>query len=302
MLLRTTATPAVLAPQAHMAALKEMADMTWSVKRAGWEPMPEVIPVDLERLPATASLDEIGTVTGTGDRARRWVPVQAGDSLTVSQPKITVSVVRCFHTIEDVGYVFSEMNTRLQGIDSAAEAEYQEIMKAIEGGDKKSGRQIGQMRKSGRLKDNVVQLPRVAFLCDTTVQVFGACHACRAGEACPFGQASYTAPCPRAAEISGQLDLIFQCSTIIVECSFVAVGMDEVKAEAEAMGRGHVAWSQLRPIVESHSDIDFILVHFSERYTDAELRCFFTTASSSGTFPPNVLLWLDEGLTRATEL
>jgi hypothetical protein len=208
--------------------------------------------------------------------------------------------VRCFHTIEDVGYVLCETKSSLHGIDSAAEEEYQTIMQAIDAGDKKTGRKIGEMRKAGRLKELQHEQPRLAFLCDTTVQVFGQCAACKAGEPCTFGgQDLFTCACPPAAEMAAQVQLLFQCSTIVVECSFVAWDMDEEEAEHQASSRGHIAWSQLRPIVESHPDIEFILVHFSLRYSDEELRRFFSTASSNGTYVPNVLLWLDEGLSRS---
>lgn len=299
MLLRTPANPAILAPLSHMPALKEMAGMTWSVKRAGWVPnSSQELSFELDRLPKSDTLASFGIVENVGDKTRRWVPVMAGDCLIVPQPQVIISVIRCFHTIEDVGYVLSESTTRLQGIDAAAELEYQEIMKAIEAGDKKVGRRIGEMKRAGRVKEQVLRVPRLAFLCDTTVQVFGPCPACVSGQECPFA-VGHTVPCMSSAQSENQMELLLQCSTIIVECSFVAIGMDEATAEAHAIARGHVAWSQLRPIVENHSEIEFILVHFSERYTDEELREFFRTASSSGGCLSNVLLWLDEGLSRA---
>merc|ERR1711972_256391 len=155
------------------------------------------------------------------------------------------------------------------------------------------------MAKAGRLREVKTHAPRLAYLCDTTVQVFGPCSACRNGDACYFAAASpYTPSCDLVNELDKQSRLLFECSTIIVECSFVAVGMDEAEEQHQAMSRGHVAWSQLKPIVEAHPDIEFILVHFSERYTDDELRRFFATASSRGGPLANVLLWLDEGLSR----
>jgi len=307
MLLRTDGQPIVLAPRNHLSALREMADMTWSVKRADWTPRAMIAALP-DRPAKGISLDEVGLVAGGGNRSQRWVPVEAGDSYTVErQGGWFLSIVKCFHTIEDVGYVLCESAFHRQGVDGEAEFEHQEIMKEIEAlnsaGQKKeakqAGRKIGDMMKAGRLCSFKTQHPRLAFLCDTTVQVFGRCAACLAGDVCPFaGDGLRTGECPPIEDLQGQVDLIFQCSSIIVECSFVAVGMDEAEAETQAIRRGHIAWSQLLPIVESNPHIEFILVHFSERYTDEELRVFFATASSSNESLPNVLLWLDEGLSR----
>lgn len=307
MLLRTDAQPAILAPRNHLAALREMADMTWSVKQSGWAPRATV--TDLPDRPSRgASLDDVGLVAGAGARTQRWVPVEAGDSFAVErQGGWFLNIVRCFHTIEDVGYVLCESSSQRRGADHEAEFEHQEILREIEAlnsADKKkeakqAGRKIGDLMKAGRLCNVKTRVPCLAFLCDTTVQVFGRCAACLAGDVCPFvGEDLRTAGCPPAEDLQEQVDLIFQCSSIVVECSFVAVGMNEAEAEMQAIRRGHVAWSQLRPIVESHPHIEFILVHFSERYSDEELRVFFATASSSNCSLPNVLLWLDEGLSR----
>lgn len=309
MLLRTAASPAILAPRNHMPALKEMADMTWSVKRPGWEPNVDRAMMEVRNgaAPLSASLEDSGLVVPLGDKFRRWVPVQAGDRLT--GPKAagwSLRVVRCFHTIEDVGYVLCETSSKRQGVDTEADRRYREVLQNVavmkEAGLKKeaglAGKLIGQMVKDGLVCEVTHSQPRLAFLCDTTVQVFGPCPRCLAGEPCAFAPGRHNVPCPQATELEEQVRLIFQCSTIVVECSFVAVGMGEAEAEAQACARGHVAWSQLRPVVESHPDIQFVLVHFSERYTDGELRIFFATASSTGGSLSNILLWLDEGLTR----
>eukprot|EP00440_Ansanella_granifera_P045035 gb/GFBE01048804.1/.p1 GENE.gb/GFBE01048804.1/~~gb/GFBE01048804.1/.p1 ORF type:complete len:155 (+),score=26.03 gb/GFBE01048804.1/:1-465(+) len=154
------------------------------------------------------------------------------------------------------------------------------------------------MRKDGRLKEFSKPIPRLAFLCDTTIQVFGRCSGCSAGSGCHF-EGPYTRSCPEASALQQQLELIFQCSTVVVECTFCAIGMTEAESEQQAKSRGHIAWSELRPVVESHPEIEFILVHFSERYSDDEIRLFFQTASSAGGCVANVLLWLDEGLSKA---
>lgn len=306
MLLRTQAKDvSILAPSNHIAALREMADMTWSVKRPGWNPSSRAMLPDRPSAPWTCPIDECGDVArvrGT-ESVRRWVPVQPADCFTIAKKDWSLEVVRCFHTIEDVGYLLCDTVSRRRAVDDEAQAELEDIERNMDAlkqrGEKKAlgvlGRRIGEM-----LKEKTA-VPRFAFLCDTTVQVFGPCSACQAGGACIFAAASpHTAPCGEVAELEGQACRIFECSTVVVECSFVAVGMDEAQAEAEAMARGHVAWPHLRPIVEAHPEIEFILVHFSERYTDQELRDHFACASSQGGPLFNVLLWLDEGLSRGS--
>lgn len=306
MLLRTEARPAILAPRDHMPALKEMADMTWSVKRPGWDPT-RCQPLPLrEDATYNCSIDQCGVEVGDRRNTKRWIGALPGDAMSVPQLKgFSLRVVRCFHTIEDVGYVLCEATSSRQGVDEQAEEELRQVQEAIEAAagaaeKRAAGRRIGEMMRQGRLREVTAVAPRLAFLCDTTVQVFGACAACRAGEPCEFvAEGTFTPGCGDPALLEEQAQLLFQCTTIVVECSFLAIGsMDEAAAEAEARARGHVAWTQLRPVVEAHGAVEFVLVHFSKRYTDRQIRAFFATASSSGGPVPNVLLWLDEGLSR----
>lgn len=307
MLLRTEASPVILAPRNHLPALKEMAAMTWSVKKADWQPTAEATPVrqgDAWKGPVTG----IGDLAQVGNRSvgRRWLGAVPGDELSLDLPKLTpglsLHVVRCFHTLEDVGFVLCESSKSLVGVDAESEAKYKEVQRQIQAhkdaGRKKEagllGRSIGEMQKSGQIRQVTATAPRLAYLCDTTVQVFGRCAACQTGEACLF-KGDYTAACMSEEEHELQAKLIFQCNTVIVECSFLAIGMDEAAAEAEAIKRGHVAWSQLKPYVEAHPETQFILVHFSKRYKDAEISAHFKDMIKIGG-PTNVLLWLDDGL------
>lgn len=312
MLLRTEASPVILAPRNHMPALKEMTDMTWSVKRAQWQPAQETLPLRPET-PLRSVISVVGDVSEVrGRNSRRWIGAVPGDEFGLDLPKLSpgleLRVVRCYHTIEDVGFVLCEQSKTHKGIDDESDAEYHTLQQQIQAhkdaGEKRQagllGRSIGEMLKAGKLCEVRSSLPRLAYLCDTTVQVFGPCKGCRSGSACEFAK-DYTVPCGPMHQLEQQAKLIFQCSTIVVECSFLAVGMDDAKAEKEAISRGHVAWTQLRPYVESHPEIEFILVHFSKRYSDQEVRAYFETASSSGSRPPNVLLWLDEGLSPGAE-
>jgi ribonuclease Z len=105
-----------------------------------------------------------------------------------------------------------------------------------------------------------IEIPLLAYLCDTNANIF-------------------------------REEGIFQCSVIMIECTFLE---DSMKFEANE--RGHLVWSDRREHVEAHPNILFILFHFSQRYKDEDIQKFFKTASSNQTRPPNVLLWLYSGI------
>jgi ribonuclease Z len=70
-------------------------------------------------------------------------------------------------------------------------------------------------------------------------------------------------------------EILSQHSIIIVECSFI----DE-KDLSRAAQTKHMHWNHLRPFVEAHPDILFVLIHFSLKYSSLELRRFFCNVSS----------------------
>ncbi len=57
---------------------------------------------------------------------------------------------------------------------------------------------------------------------------------------------------------------------VIVECSFIN-DCDRAKAAQSK----HTLWSDLRPIVVANAHVRFVLIHFSMRYTKAEIRAHF---------------------------
>jgi hypothetical protein len=70
-------------------------------------------------------------------------------------------------------------------------------------------------------------------------------------------------------------EILSQHSIIIVECSFI----DE-KDLPRAAETKHMHWNNLRPFVDAHPDILFVLIHFSLKYSSLELRRFFCKVSS----------------------
>ena len=292
--------PVVLAPRAHVNNLREMCRMTWSVKKedgsaaAGSRQDIELPPPLTAGAPCVKAIDY--GVRGT-QRDRLWVPLEPANivELPGKHRSIVIQTVRCFHSVQDLGYVISEKEASLVGADPEAEALFQSLKEQSKV-DKKAGKEIGALRKAGRLVNQEKIMPRVAYLLDTTVQVWERCQACQAGQDCIFAVDPYRDRCGDEEEIAAQRALILSCGTVIVECTFLAAGgMSEEEALTQAIERSHTAWQQLKPTILANPSVIFVLTHFSCRYNDEDIVHHFKAEG----FPPNVMLWLDSGVVEA---
>ena len=54
-----------------------------------------------------------------------------------------------------------------------------------------------------------------------------------------------------------------------------------------------VHWEELRPYVCAHPEVMFVLIHFSLRYTDAEVLAFFRTEAATHGLR-NIRPWLTD--------
>jgi ribonuclease Z len=70
-------------------------------------------------------------------------------------------------------------------------------------------------------------------------------------------------------------------SQIIIECSFL-----DTRDFDRARKTQHMLWQHLKPIVESHSHILFVLIHFSLKYKEGYIRDFFQRESLHGNLHP----------------
>ena len=104
-----------------------------------------------------------------------------------------------------------------------------------------SGSEIGNLRKMGIEIDETTEEPFLCFMGDTTHAVF-----------------------ERHPEI------LLQHKLIVVECSFI----DEKDVE-RAKTTKHMHWFDLKPYVEANPETDFILIHFSLKYSTLRIRQFF---------------------------
>jgi ribonuclease Z len=163
----------------------------------------------------------------------------------------SVRVVRCLHKIPCVGYCFSEKKRRLKPEFEQLKAQLTEKNQLRE-----LGPLLSQKRKAGIEVEEEVLAPLFAFLGDTDARVF---------EQNPW---------------------LFEYPVIITECTYLE---DQERERAER--NGHTLWSQLRPVVEAHPNTIFVLIHFSLRYSDAEVLAFFQQEAARGAGLQNVVLW-----------
>ncbi|KAK4106315.1 hypothetical protein N658DRAFT_460765 [Parathielavia hyrcaniae] len=73
---------------------------------------------------------------------------------------------------------------------------------------------------------------------------------------------------------------------VITECSFL---LEEHRAQAERTR--HTLWADLEPVVRRWPGTVFVLMHFSMRYSDEEVRRFFVERED---LPGNVVVWVDD--------
>ena len=103
------------------------------------------------------------------------------------------------------------------------------------------GKEIGQLRKSGVEITTTKEESYLCFMGDTTAKVF-----------------------------QDYPEILNYHKILVVECSFI----DEKSGE-RAKTTKHMHWDDLRPIVASHPETMFVLIHFSLKYSTLSLRLFF---------------------------
>jgi len=82
---------------------------------------------------------------------------------------------------------------------------------------------------------------------------------------------------------------------VSVHCSDVCCAVDG-QQPASGLAIAQFSRHALCNLIALACRITFVLVHFSLRYKDDEIRSYFQSAGSDGTRPKNVVLWLDSGI------
>ena len=109
------------------------------------------------------------------------------------------------------------------------------------------------MRKTGVEITETIKIPVIVYLCDTTIQCF---------EDYP--------------------ELVFY-NNVMCECTFFRDGEEELAKQSK-----HIHWSELKPIVLANPRTKFILIHFSMRYSNNDIKEFFDGENLS-----NIEPWLN---------
>jgi ribonuclease Z len=135
--------------------------------------------------------------------------------------------------------------------------EQKKLLPSLAGVDKKV---IAEMAKSGNAVTEVIRKPLFMFLGDTTASVFDS--SCNLNSAEKYIQEGWR--------------------VVFVECSFI----DDEDYD-NAVRTGHMHWQDLRPVVEMHPDVTFMLMHFSRRYSKSKVDDFFAEEGL-----PNVRLFI----------
>lgn len=151
--------------------------------------------------------------------------------------QLYITTVKCHHVVPCLGYIFSTKKDKLKD-------EYKGL----------PGKEIGKLRKSGVEICNSTFEKKLAFLGDTTSDVF-----------------------------KNKNSELLKTPVIMVECTAI----DDKISVKTARERGHMHWTELEPTVKEHPEITFILMHFSRSYKEEEIIKHFETHRYS-----NIVLWL----------
>lgn len=157
-----------------------------------------------------------------------------------------VETYKCYHGVPCVGYGLYENRNKLKD-------EFKEL----------TGKEIGKLRKEGTVVNELVSVPLIAYIGDTTIKFFQ-------------DEKNMT---------------VFQFPFIVIECTFFLD--DNVD---KAIPNGHIHWKHLCPIIQENPDNTFILIHFSTRHRDNEIHDFFESEKNrlrtDESNVDNIIVWL----------
>jgi ribonuclease Z len=176
----------------------------------------------------------------------KYFPLRARDTFRIEakNTKLVLEVFECRHRIPTVSYGISEVKDKLR-------PEYVGL----------SGPEIVALRKTGACVTHAVMQPKLAYVCDTSIDVFAL------------------------------NPTLLKYPVIFIECTFI-----DPEELQQALTTLHIHWDHLKPYVVAHPDITFMLFHFSQRYRDLEILDFFhkaCAASESCEVPiKNIRCWL----------
>ncbi|KAL8347780.1 hypothetical protein RB601_002896 [Gaeumannomyces tritici] len=191
--------------------------------------------------------------------------LRAGDTVTLARARtITATAFDCDHTTPCLGFVFSQTSRRLK-------AEHQGLGAA----------ELKALRRAGVDVTAPHSTPVFAFLGDTTAKVLAAAAAVTTTADDGDGSSSTESAAQWGRWLRGGIPVV------ITECSFL-----EERHRAQADKTKHTIWTDLEPVVRRWPATTFVLIHFSLRYEDDEVRRFFADMPDP---PANIVVWADGG-------
>lgn len=171
---------------------------------------------------------------------------------------------RLDHSISTCGYGVSVIKKKLNPVLSGLGLSKSDLSKVIRA--LKSGGNLSELLSSEQIWlvtgiDVSVEVsePELIYLTDTTVKFLDVCAD------------------------------VWQYPNIIIECTFLS---DEDLDEVTVKGKKHIHIDQLIPHIKSHPDNHFILIHFSQKYTDDTIMEILREKISDSL---KVTAWLDRG-------
>ncbi len=175
-------------------------------------------------------------------------PLNLGDDIVIPEPLFMNEIMR----IKNIDFKI-ELFKCTHSIPTTG---YGFIEKRSKLDDKFQGlsqEEINKEKENGVSVTKIIEIPHFCYLGDTTHHVFYVDKKCKVFN-------------PH----------IEKYGTIIVECTFLHNNINDIK---QAKDTKHMHWNNLKPYIESHPDITFVLSHFSARYNPKEVREFFAINS-----------------------
>jgi ribonuclease Z len=151
------------------------------------------------------------------DGTKTEIPVNNGARSMI------LEIIGCDHNVPSIGFGLSEKRLKLK-------AEYSGL----------SGKELGQLKKSGIEINYEVEFPFFVYLGDTSEKVLL------------------------------EEERLLKYRTIMIECTFLL----EEECEQAHITK-HMHWKYLYPFIVQHPENFFILYHFSQRYKPEEIKTFF---------------------------
>jgi ribonuclease Z len=176
-------------------------------------------------------------------------------SIKINDKIWKIDIIKCFHTVPCIGYGFNEIRTCLKP----------EIIQILN--DHIKSYDISKMNENQiqKLKtQKIIELKKGGMIINDEYEY---AHFCYIGD---------------TNEYILKNPILNKFKLIMIECTFI--DNDHFK---EAQNNRHMHWNHLKPYINSHPEMTFILYHFSFRYDKLYIKNFFINENIK-----NVFAWI----------